>query len=217
MYNSKRCGFTLIEIIVAISIGSLLILVTSASIRTGLSYMQNGEERFDKGLREKVALNFFIQQISSIRSYNAGNKGIFFIGNKDLVSFISPLSLNKYYTYGLMICAYTITNDEDDTYSLVYNEKRLLSNAYLGKLMDEFSKEENEEEKGKFFDVESTVFFQGYEKITIEYLGEVNPDKEEESPWKESWQDNALPKAIKITFLKHGETQEAIAPIMVTS
>ena len=180
--------------------------------------MQKGEERFDKGLREKVALNFLIQQISSIRSYNAGNKGIFFVGNKDLVSFVSPLSLNKYYTYGLMICGYTITKDEDDTYSLVYNEKRLLSNTYLTKLIDKFSKEEvGEEEKGKFFDVESTVFFQGYEKITIEYLGEVNLDNEEEGPWKESWQSNGLPKAIKITFLKHGETQEAIAPIMVTS
>ncbi|MBI4007012.1 MAG: type II secretion system protein [Planctomycetes bacterium] len=214
MCNSTKRGFTLIEIIIAISVGTLLILVSSASIRTGISYMQNGEERFDRGLREKVALNFFTQQLTSIRSYTGGSKGVFFIGNKDLVSFISPLSLNKYYTYGLMICAYTITKDEDNTYSLVYNEKRMLSNAYLTKLIDKFSKED---EKGKFFDVESTVFFQGYQKITIEYLGEANSDEEEESPWKESWLSGGLPKAIKITLLKRGETQETIAPIMVTS
>lgn len=232
MCNSKRCGFTLIEIIIAISIGSLLILVTSASIRTGLSYMQNGEERFDKGLREKVALNFFIQQVTSMRSYNVGNAGnkgntgntgIFFIGEKDSVSFISPLSLDKYYTQGLMSCTYTITKDRDDTYSLLYNEKRVLNNDYLTKLMDKFSGELRASSAdllstGKFFDEEPVIFFQGYQKITLEYLGEVTTGKEEEeSPWKESWQINALPKAIKITFLKHGEIQEATAPIMVTS
>lgn len=219
MYSSTKRGFTLIEIIIAISIGSLLILVASASIRTGLSYMQRGEERFNKGLRERVALNFFTQQITSIHSSDAADKGIFFIGDKDLFSFISPLSLNKYYTHGLMICAYTITKDEDNTYSFVYNERRHLSNTYLNKLKDKFSDEFGKEvEKGKFFDVESVVFFQGYQKITIEYLGEVDPDEEEEkSPWKEAWKDEGLPKAIKITLLKRGETQEVLAPIMVTS
>lgn len=216
MYSSTKRGFTLIEIIIAISIGTLLILVASASIRTGLSYMQRGEERFNKGLRERVALNFFTQQITSIHPSNMSNEDIFFIGNKDLVSFISPLSLNKYYTYGLMICAYTITKDISNTHNLVYNEKRLLSNTYLTKLIDKFSKEKR---KRELFDEGSIVFFQGYQKITIEYLGEVNPgkDEEEESPWKKSWQNEGLPKAIKITLLKQGKTQEVVAPIMVTS
>jgi prepilin-type N-terminal cleavage/methylation domain-containing protein len=218
MCSSRERGFTLIEIIIAVTIGSLLILVASTSIRIGLTYMQRGEERFNKGLRERVALNFFTQQITSIHSSKASKGGIFFIGNKDLVSFISPLSLNKYYAYGLMICAYTITKDEDQTYRLVYKERRLLSNNYLTELKDKFEDRfRNEEEKRKFFKEEAVVFLQGYQKITIEYLGEIDPKKEEESPWKELWEDEELPKAIKIILLKNGKTREAIAPIMVTS
>lgn len=219
MCNSKERGFTLIEIIIAITIGSLLIIVASASIKTGLSFMQRGEERFNKGLRERVALNFFTQQITSIHSSGAADKGTFFIGDKDLLSFISPLSFNKYYDYGLMICAYTIAKDEDNTYSFIYKEKRLLSNIYLNELKEKFSDEFGKDvEKSKFFDVESVVFFQGCQNIKIEYLGEVDTDEEEEkSPWKEAWEDEGLPKAIKITLLKRGETQEVLAPIMVTS
>lgn len=212
MCNSRKRGFTLIETIIAISVGTLLILVASASIRTGLSYMHRGDEQFDKGLREKMALNFFTQQITSIRAHKPADKGIFFIGKKDLVSFISPLSLNKYYTHGLMICAYTITKDADSTYSLLYNEKRLLSNTYLTKLKDKLI----EEEKGEFFEAKPIVFFQGYQKIKVEYLGEINPDEQEELPWKELWENEQLPKAIKITLLNRGEAQEAIAPIMAT-
>ena len=176
--------------------------------------MQRGEERSNKGLRDRVALNFFTQQITSVRSYAVEKKGIFFFGDKDLILFISPLSLNKHYTYGLMICAYTIKKDRDNTYSLIYNERRLLSNTYLIKLIDKFGVEG---EMGKFFGKESIAFFQGYQKITIKYLKGVSPGGEEESSWRKSWKDKGLPKAIKITLLKRGEIQEVIAPIMATS
>ncbi len=210
--NDKQISaFTLLELIIALSIGTMLILLVSFSIKMGFFQMERGSRWLEESHRENSALQFFRQQATSMR-YEAVKDDVVFNGNSEKIVFVTPISLKKSYGLGLMMVIYYSEEDEEGV-RLNYKERRFTPSENLSTFKDQIS---------LMFDKSKEVeIVNGYEKISFQYLGaEENEDKDVTSnhsslEWKDTWTVNNLPKAIKIVLSKDGESQEMIAPVMV--
>src|SRR3972149_9945333 len=112
-------GFTLFELLIAMFIGTILIMSGAYAIRTGLLSMERDEAWFNDSTKEKAAFDFFWQQVSSLRIQKIQSKDVllqtdenkkvkkkktnYFTGEKDFISYVSPLSFKKHYGQGLII------------------------------------------------------------------------------------------------------------------
>lgn len=204
-------AFTLLELIIALSIGAVLILIVSFSVRMGFFHMEKGSNWLDENQRERGASQFFRQQISSMRKENVGDE-VIFEGNSDRIVFITPISLEKRYGLGLMTALYYKENDGNEV-RLCYKEKRFVPAENIDKFKDK--------DNTLFEGIEKVTIFDGCEEIIFKFLGEQEGDNEVEdlshvnSNWKDSWSENSLPRAIKLMMTKNGQNREIIAPVMV--
>ncbi len=203
-------AFTLLELIIALSIGTVVILLVSFAIRMGFFQVEKGSKWLEDGYRESSALHFFHQQATSMRS-ELINKEIVFDGDSDSIVFITPISLERSYGLGLMVANYFVEGDNKG-FTLNYKEKRFVPSENL----DTFKAQNISILK----DIEVVEIVIGYDSITFQYLG-LQEDADATSgvsapEWKSEWQENSLPGAVKVVLTKEGKRQELIAPVMVT-
>ncbi|MBC8554861.1 MAG: prepilin-type N-terminal cleavage/methylation domain-containing protein, partial [Candidatus Brocadiales bacterium] len=202
-------AFTLLELIIALSIGTVLILLVSFAIRTGFFQMERGSKWLEDRYRDNSALLFFHQQATSMRS-ELVNKDVIFDGDSDRIVFITPISLERSYSLGLMIASYFIEYNNKG-FSLNYKEKRFVPAESLDSFKDQ--------DDSMFSDSEVVEIVNGYEAISFQYLGlQEGADaasSESVLEWEDEWLENSLPKAVKIVLTKEGKTRELIAPVMV--
>jgi len=247
MNNEK--GFTLFELLIALFIGTLLVLAGVYAIRIGLFSMEKEETWFNDSTREKAAFDFFWQQTTSLHiqrvpeekiiedSITREKRDIFFVGKRDFLTFVSPLSLKKQYTQGLVIANYKVAIDEDGLWDLIYTESRL--NPKVLKELSEGFKTNFRAQSNSIMYEDYTEFFKDCELITFHYLVHGDEDKEDENDEEDEaenrtrtntigadfikgtkvrWKEKIIgkmPLAIKLTVTKNGEEQVLVVPIMV--
>ncbi|MBE7444128.1 MAG: prepilin-type N-terminal cleavage/methylation domain-containing protein [Planctomycetia bacterium] len=248
----KKEGFTLFELLIAMVIGTVLIMAGTYAIRIGLFSMERGETWFNESTKEKAAYDFFWQQTSALHIQNVQHKNametegikkskkkktIYFLGDNDFLTFVSPLSFARHYGQGFVIANYKVKINDKGLWDLIYAELRVNS-AVLIKLSEE-------SESRLSADKDYTVFLRDCDKISFSYLGTVaekednegDVDGEEEKTadkkgdllskiqsadviegtdlqWKEKTKEK-VPLAIKLLVSKYGKEQELISPIMV--
>ncbi len=202
-------AFTLLELIIALSIGATLILLVSFSVRMGFFQMEKGSSRLEERYRDNNALFFFRQQATSMKAEAIG-KNVVFDGDSEGVVFVTPISLEKSYGLGLIMASYYVEDDSEGA-SLNYKEKRFVTI----KKFDTFK----DQKISMFDDSEAVEIVKGYEEISFQFLGLENDNKSVSGTsslgWKDIWKVNSLPKAIKIVLSKDGQKKELVTPIMV--
>ena len=202
-------AFTLLELIIALSIGAALILIVSFSVRAGFFQMERGSKWLEENYREKSALNFFSQQVSSMRSESSGEE-VIFSGDSDRVMFVTPISLERRYGLGLMSVLYYLERDDKGA-RLDYKEKRFIPDENI----DSFKDQNNT----MFDNSEAVTIIDGCEEIAFQFLdvqdSESTASGQHNLDWIDPWLKNNLPKAIKIVLSKNGQNREMIAPVMV--
>ncbi len=207
--QSFNSAFTLLELIIAISIGTVVILLVSFAIRMGFFQMEKGNKWLEERYRDDSALFFFHQQVTSMRS-ELINKDVIFDGDPDKIVFVTPISLERSYGLGLMM-VYFYIEEGNEGFRLNYKEKRFVPGENLN-----YFKDQN---VSMFDDSEMVEIVNGYGKISFQYLGlQKNADaasSESVSEWKDEWLENSLPKAVKIVLTKGGKNRELIVPVMV--
>ncbi|UJS18172.1 MAG: prepilin-type N-terminal cleavage/methylation domain-containing protein [Candidatus Jettenia sp.] len=62
----RNGGFTLFELLIAVFIGTILIMSSAYAIRLGLFSMEREEVWFNNSTKEKASFDFFWQQVSSL-------------------------------------------------------------------------------------------------------------------------------------------------------
>ncbi|MFN3532779.1 MAG: type II secretion system protein J [Candidatus Brocadia sp.] len=247
----REGGFTLFELLIAIFIGTILIMAGAYAIRVGLFSMEREEVWFNDSTREKAAYDFFWQQTSSLRIQKVPNpnkdamqaegnkksvkkKSIYFMGEKDFLAFVSPLSFTRHYGQGLVIAQYKVKLNDNGLWDLVYSEVRVSPTALI-KLSEELESRLN-------VDKDNTVFLKDCDTISFAYLDAVDEETENEGDadeeekankaagaqakvvdadviegtdlkWKEKTKEK-VPRAIKLSVSRHGKEQELISPIM---
>ncbi len=209
--NKPPCvsAFTLLELIIALSIGTIVILLVSFSVRMGFFQMERGSKRLEEQYRDNSALFFFRQQATSMRPETIG-EDVVFDGDSKSVVFVTPVSLEKSYGLGLMMVSYYVEESGEGN-SLKYKEKRFVPIKSFSIFKDQ---------KLSMFDKsEAIVIVKDYDEISFQFFGlegseEVTSDNSALG-WENIWTVNSLPKAIKIVFTKDGQSEELITPVMV--
>ncbi len=189
-------GFTLLELLVALTIGAFLIVASGAIIKSSMRLMDRGEKRLRGDLRKTSALEFWREQVSAIPPGYSRSAG--FVGKKRDLSFVTPVRLNLR-GKGFVIAHYTVKKEEGNKYRLIYKEKRFTTAR------------KTQGEKGS----EGLVLLEGYDKIGFEYLGAVTEGK---NLWESEWVEELhTPRALKLTLVQEKEKRDLIAPIVATS
>ncbi len=196
-------GFTLFELLIALFIGTMLIMSGAYSIKMGLFTMERDEVWFNASTKEKAAYDFFWQQVSSLRIQKIPSKDplltednkktkkkktIFFSGEKDSLAFVTPLSMTKHYGQGLVIANYKVKINEKGLWDLIYVES--MANPSI---MVKFS-EESEIRFGLDKEKDITKFFQDCDAISFAYL-----DTAEDEENEDGQKDDGSGKKITIT------------------
>ena len=232
-------GFTLFELLIAMFIGTILIMSGAYAIRTGLFTMEREEAWFNDTTKEKAAFDFFWQQVSSLRVQKIPRKDnlftgenkttkkkktIYFSGGKEFLSFVSPLSFKKHYGQGLIIANYKVKINDNGLWDLIYTETRVIPTILI-KLSEESESTLNT-------DKDYTIFLKDFDMISFAYLDTVEEETDNKGEihvatqdadiiegtdltWKEKIAQK-IPQAIKLSVTKNGREQEIISPIMAT-
>jgi len=197
----RSAGFTFLEVIISLTIMSLVAVITYGALRLGVQAAERGEERREENQRMRAALSFIRRQLKSAYPYPIQNQGesfIYFIGGKEGVSFISSASRPEAGGF------------EKVTYVLQDQELWVRTSAPV------LPVDLVEDREGALS--QEALVLTGVEEISWEYLWEMG-DKVE---WRQEWngkEERTIPAAVRVTWRAQmgGFTQDwqMVVPIAV--
>ncbi|MBF0537047.1 MAG: type II secretion system protein [Nitrospirae bacterium] len=151
-------GFTLLELIIVMTIMTMIVLVLGFSLRLGIKSLEKSEAKIDYLDRTRTSLRIIEAQLQSfipIMYGELGKETYYFKGQGDNLSFISSVSLWGRQG-GIILVTYEIVRDRgSDTSSLVIQEE----SAYTK-------------------ETRSTVLLKNFSKISFDFFTKKPEDKE---------------------------------------
>ena len=198
-----RSGFTLLELLISLTILSVIVVIIFGALRIGIRAWEKGERELDTRQRQRIVLDLIKRQLAStsVGEVWGGDQPLVSLkGDAKSVEFVSHIPLTPGNRFGTVYVKYVVkaaTGDEGE--QLTFYERNVA-------LLDKKTAAGNPDE-GDFSEL-----LTGMKSIVFEYL-KVRPG-EAESRWQESWDpavDNGVPRAIRVTL---EETDEK-APIYV--
>jgi general secretion pathway protein J len=195
-------GFTLLELLMSLTILSIIVVIIFGALRIGVRAWEKGEQDVDVRQRHRIVLDLMKKQLSSIRLKKIKNEGqasFFLKGDPKSLEFVSGVSLIPGNTFETVYVKYQVKNEETNTERLFFFEKNLV-------LM---------ETDGDWAELNDQAFHEllpEVHSVAFEYLK--GPGEDGNYEWQPSWEphtDGKLPLAVKIVLK---ETVEA-APITV--
>jgi general secretion pathway protein J len=185
-------GFTLLELLISLSILAVIVVIIFAAFRIGIRAWEKGEAAVDDLQRKRIVLSLIKQQLASIfpkTITKEAKQQVLFKGDAKSILFVSALALMKENDFGAVLGTYRIIESDEDTEAITFFET---STA----LMDPETVEENLDQDAFVTLVPSA------KKVVFEYLKKDETD-ETLSEWQEAWDpevDGGLPLAVKMTF-----------------
>lgn len=180
-------GFTLLELLVAISLSAVLMTV----LVVGLNQITRDFEKQGKGLDQKIDESLLLLQLEKailgtfayrFREQNLAKEELFFVGSKTELSWVSTVSPDR----NNNLTFWHLDVGKDRGFSL-----NVLP-AYPGNLHKQLEKAQAKEQQPK-------IYFKDY-KISLHYLGvTINKKKQ----WYSSWsakEKNEFPLGVRIQF-----------------
>ncbi len=170
----REKGFTLLELLIAITILSLIAVIIGSGVRLGIRAWERGEADNDTFQKIRYFSERIGRQIKSVYPYQIeadGEKVIAFRGKSDSIFFVTSSVMHS--EGGFKWISYSVKDD-----SLMIQEGLLPDKKVMEKVFKE----------GEVLDAEIS-------ELKFEYFS--SKDKE----WKESWDSKTdLPGAVKISL-----------------
>ncbi len=194
----NRQAFTLLELIIALTIVGIILLIISGTFRIGIRAWEKGEKDIDKQQRYRIVLNLVQRQLTSITYKKAiinDKEQLILKGDSKSFEFTSHVSLNPENKFGIVYVKYMVVEGENETETLLAYEKNMVL----------FDKD------FKFSDIDLNAFFElipNIQGISFEYLKSPELGLEEEPEWQDKWDpenDQGLPLAVKLTVINEPE------------
>ncbi len=213
--GSAECGFTLIEIVVAVTLVAMMAVGLWAVLRVSVISWSRGSAFIDANQRNRTVLDLVQKQLASIYGLIAPidpqtGGGIYpiFAGAETSMQFISLTSLRFQENPGLSMVSYDVVRDRAGNYSLMEREDR-----YLG--LDP-SRQSFLDRK----DEQATTLFSNLLSFKFEYFDPGTADQP--ARWVTDWdpqETRRLPAAISMTMVlrdSRGGTfsRQIVVPIM---
>ena len=180
----NRRGFTLIEVVLAMTVLALVTAICYAAFHLGIRAIERGEVAVVGAQRLRVATDVIIRQIKSAVPYAARNRDEdvypFFFGGATWVTFVTATGLEG--GGGLTRVSYQVV---DDPPRLIVTESTFFSPDQLGR--DPVDKHGDRK----------SVLLENFRDLRFEYMLSDGIDTEWRSDWN-SHDEEALPAAVRI-------------------
>ena len=200
-----RCdsrGFTLLELLISMTILALITLLVFGAFRMGIRAWERGERNIDAHQRERIVLDLITRQIASIPVDTIqGIEAFALKGDLKSIAFASDIHLVPGNTFGMVSVVYRVEEAEDGGEILSLSEKNVV-------LMGE----DDDMESDEYF----TELIRGA-SITFEYLKSY--EDEESTEWQETWDpedETGFPRSVRVILTREddGPSITAIARIV---
>ena len=195
-------GFTLLEVIVTLTVLGFILLVVFGAFRLGFSAWERGESIKEEYQKVRIISQLISRQIKSIVPYKIKTKKaegdyLAFEGKARSLKFVSAFPIKAKQPQGFVYTIYEFTEGGAEGGRLVLYEQRALNKDFL--------EEKPQEELG-------ISLLEGISSIRFEYYREEDLAKNQAEGWGEEWnakEEKELPKALKITIAyKNGRDKE---------
>ena len=205
-------GFTLLEVVVTLTILGLILLIISGAFRLGLSAWEKGESAREGYEKLRTISRLVCQQIKSsvpykIKTEKAEGDYLGFEGTPHFLKFVSALPIKAKQPQGFIYAIYEFQEGGQEGGRLVYYEQRVLNKNFFEETPDEES---------------GVPLMEGVSDVRFEYFRRGDPDKNRTEAWVEKWNakdENELPKALRMTITlrdKEGDKEEAPLTLLVS-
>ena len=200
-FFNGRNGFTLVELLISLTILSIILVIVLGAFRVGVRAWEKGEQDIDSNQRSRIVLDLVKQQLSSIvlKKITVNTQSFFLKGDAKSLEFVSMLSLDPGNEFGSVYVKYVVKEKEDQKESLAFYERNIV-------FMDKEFNPENLDDND-FHELISDA-----REVSFKYLKQ--PEEEKAYEWQETWdpeKDSGMPPAVKMILKKEEET----APITV--
>jgi general secretion pathway protein J len=203
MLNGHSRGFTLLELLISLTIVAVIVVIIFSALRIGIRAWEKGEKDVDIRQRQRIVLDLIKHQLASTsvsEVWGVDPQPASLKGDNKSIAFVSRIPLTPGNRFGMVYVRYAVKQAKgDDREHLTFSERNVA-------LPDKKTSADHPDE-GDFSELIS-----GMKSIVFEYLKE-RPG-EAASLWQKNWDpavDKGLPRAVRITLL---ETDEK-APIYV--
>ncbi|MBP1718378.1 MAG: gspJ2 [Deltaproteobacteria bacterium] len=205
----KNQGFTLLEVIVTMTILGFLLLVVYGVFSMGRSAWERGDLIREKYQKSRILSQLISRQIKSavpfkVKAEKAEGNYLVFEGTAQSLKFVSALSLRNTRPEGLIYAVYEYREGGDEGGKLVVYEQRALTRNF----MEEKPKEES-----------GISLLEEISSVRFEYYREGDPNQNREAEWVEEWnakEEMQLPRALRITITpRKGQEGKEEMPITV--
>ena len=194
-------GFTLLELLISLTIVSVIVVIIFGALRIGIRAWEKGERDLDMRQRQRIVLDLIKRQLASTavgEVWGGDQQLVSLKGDTKSIEFVSHIPLTPGTRIGMVYVKYVVTVAQgDEGERLTFYERNVAS----------LDKSAGNPDEG-----DSSELLTGMKSIVFEYL-KVRPG-EEASRWQESWDpavDKGVPRAVRVTL---EETDEK-APIYV--
>ncbi|MCJ8499374.1 PulJ/GspJ family protein [Desulfatitalea alkaliphila] len=204
---ARRRGFTLLELLLAMSITAIIITLIFGTFRMGIRAWERGERDIDRQQRLRIVLELLNQQIGA--HTHAGNwvkedAPAAFDGRRDRLSFVSRMALHPGRQRGVLYIQYTIisSNDAAGMSLQVLEVPAAMTDAPLDVEADDPA-------------MERRTLLSGMHDIAFDYLPA--PDTEGEAEWLDHWdalEQNGRPLAVRIRVKSHPDDHAPVTLIV---
>ncbi len=206
---SDASGFTLIEVIVTMTILAFIILMVSGTFRLGLSSWEKGDSIREDYQKIRMISQLVSRQIKSAVPYKfktekAEGDYLAFDGKAHSLRFVSALAMKAKRSEGFVYVVYQFKEEGEKKGRLVLYEQRALNRNFFEDDLKEDS---------------ALTLFEGVSQVRFEYYRAADEEKKQKEEWVEEWNakdEKELPQALRmtVTYL-NGRGKEEASPVTV--
>ncbi len=199
--SQRELGFTLMEVLVTLTILGWIVVILFGAFRLSLSAWDRGETIKEEYQKVRVLSELLSRQIRSafpyrVQTEKAEGDYLAFEGKSQALKFVSSLPMKRNRSEGF-VCTFYQFEENGEGGRLVFYEQRVLRQGFF--------EEELKREK-------ADVLMEGISRLSFEYYQEEDSSKNQREEWLKEWdgkERKELPKAIKLNLSlkkKGGET-----------
>ncbi len=201
-------GFTLLEMVVTLTILGFILLIIFGAFRLGISAWEKGESSREEYQKVRAVSQLVSRQLKSmvpykIKTEKAEGDYLAFEGSARSLKFVSALSMKAKQPEGFVYAIYEFKDGGNEGGRLVVYEQRVL-------IRKNFFEERPNEESG-------VPLIEGISDIRFEYYQEEDSLKNRKEGWVEEWnakEEKELPRAVRMTVTyKSGQSEREETPM----
>ncbi len=195
----KDRGFTLIELMVGMTVLGIIVLIIFGVFRLGLSAWDKGEAVQKDDQKNRIIAQLIFRQIKSafpyrVKTEKAEGDFLVFEGKAQTLKFVSALPLKTRYPEGLVYAVYEFEEGAGGS-RVIFYERRVVNRNFT----DDPPRKED-----------GVVLWDNISEIHFEYFRGEDREKTRPAEWVDEWsakEEKQLPLAVRITVNEKNSKQ----------